>query len=122
MSKEIPMKHTRLMLAVAAAVCLSASVWAQSGSRVSGHANVLTTQEQQEGWVLLCHGTTSAKWTATPALAEVFTVADGAIKSDRSDAGEAMLTKETFDAFVLEVEVRAHPDINSAIILRSPPP
>jgi hypothetical protein len=122
MSKEIPMKHTRLMLAAAAAVCLSASVLAQSGSRMSGHANVLTSQEQQEGWMLLFDGRSLDQWTVTPALAKVFKVADGAIKADLSDAGGTMLTKETFDDFVLKVEVRAHPDINSGIILRSPPP
>ena len=47
------MKHSRVMLAAATAVCLSASVWAQSGSRMSGHANALTSQEQKEGWMLL---------------------------------------------------------------------
>jgi hypothetical protein len=33
-----------------------------------------------------------------------------------------MLTKETFDNFILKVEFRAHPDINSGIMLRNPPP
>lgn len=116
------MKHTRVILAAAAAVCMSASVWAQSGSRMSDHANALTPQEQQDGWILLFDGKTLDKWTVTPALAKVFKVSDGAIKADLSDAGGTMLTKDTFDNFVLKVEVRAHPDINSGIILRSPAP
>jgi hypothetical protein len=116
------MKHSRVILAAAAAVCLSVTVWAQSGNRMAGHANVLTGQQQQEGWMLLFDGTSLEKWTVTPALAKVFKVADGAIKADLSDAGGTMLTKDTFDNFVLKVEVRAHPDINSGIILRSPPP
>jgi hypothetical protein len=47
---------------------------------------------------------------------------NGAIKADLSDAGGTLLSKDSFDNFVLKVEVRAHPDINSGIILRSPPP
>ena len=116
------MKHTRVMLAAAAAVCLSASIWAQGGGRTSAHANALTSREQQEGWMLLFDGNTLDKWIVTPALAKVFKVANGAIKADLSDAGGTMLTKDTFDNFVLKVEVRAHPDINSGIILRSPAP
>jgi Domain of Unknown Function (DUF1080) len=112
------MKHTRfLSAAMAAAIGLSVSVWAQGG-----HANALSSQEQKDGWELLFDGKTLDKWTVTPALAKVFKVADGAIKADLSDAGGTMLTKDTFDNFVLKVEVRAHPDINSGIILRSPAP
>ena len=115
------MTHTSFMLAAAAAVCLSASVLAQS--RASAHpANTLTSQEQQEGWMLLFDGKSLDKWTVTPDLAKVWKVADGAIKADLSDAGGTMLTNDTFDNFVLKVEVRAHPDINSGIILRSPAP
>ena len=91
-------------------------VWAQGG-----HANTLTSQEQQEGWILLFDGKTLDKWNVTPELAEVYKVVDGAIKADLSDAGGTMLTKDTFDNFVLKVEFRAHPDINSGIILQQPP-
>ena len=72
--------------------------------------------------MLLFDGKTLDKWTVTPALAKVLKVVDGAIKADLSDAGGTMLTKDTFDNFVLKVEFRAHPDINSGIILRNPPP
>ena len=115
------MKRTLLMLA-AAMVCLSASTWAQNGNRSAGQPNALTSQEQQEGWILLFDGKTLDKWNVTPELAKVYKVVDGAIKADLSDAGGTMLTKDTFDNFVLKVEFRAHPDINSGIILRSPPP
>jgi alpha-3'-ketoglucosidase len=115
------MKRT-LLLSAAAVVCLSASIWAQNGNRATAQPNALTSQEQQEGWILLFDGKTLDKWTVTPELAKVFKVVDGAIKADLSDAGGTMLTKDTFDNFVLKVEFRAHPDINSGIILRSPPP
>jgi hypothetical protein len=77
------MKQTRFMWAsIAATICLSVSVWAQSG----GHANALSSQEQKEGWILLFDGKSLDKWTVTPALAKVYKVADGAIKADLSDA------------------------------------
>ena len=114
------MKHTRSIWALAAVMALSAAVWAQNGE--GGAANTLTAQEQRDGWILLFDGKTLDKWNVTPALAKVWKVSDGAIKADLSDAGGTMLTKDTFDNFVLKVEVRAHPDINSGIILRSPAP
>ena len=103
-------------------MCVGVSVWAQEGARMGGHANTLSSQEQKEGWILLFDGRSLDKWNVTPALAKVWKVADGAIKADLTDAGGTMLTKDTFDNFVLKVEVRAHPDINSGIILRSPAP
>lgn len=111
----------RIVMAAAATVCLGITVQAQNGGQ-EGRANTLTAQERQEGWTLLFDGITLDKWNVTPALAKVFKASDGAIKADLSDAGGTMLTKETFDNFVLKVEFRAHPDINSGIILRSPPP
>ena len=114
------MKQTRSIWALAAVMALSAAVWAQNGE--GGAANTLTAQEQRDGWILLFDGKTLDKWNVTPALAKVWKVSDGAIKADLSDLGGTMLTKDTFDNFVLKVEVRAHPDINSGIILRSPAP
>ena len=115
------MKRALVMLTVgAAAVCLTVTARAQNGE--GGAPNTLTKQEQQQGWMLLFDGKSLDKWNVTPALAKVFKVSDGAIKADLSDAGGTMLTKESFDNFVLKVEVRAHPDINSGIILRSPAP
>ena len=113
------MKHTRFIWALALMMALSAAVWAQNGT---GTPNTLTAQEQRDGWMLLFDGKTLDKWNVTPALAKVWKVSDGAIKADLSDAGGTMLTKDTFDNFVLKVEVRAHPDINSGIILRQPTP
>ena len=111
-----------VMAAAAAALCIGMTVQAQHGGQAAGRANTLTEQERQEGWILLFDGTSLDKWMVTPELAKVFKVSDGAIKADLSDAGGTMLTKETFNNFALKVEFRAHPDINSGIILRSPPP
>ncbi|HTG89112.1 MAG TPA: DUF1080 domain-containing protein [Vicinamibacterales bacterium] len=111
-----------MLAAAAATVWLGASVWAQNGNRASGHANMLTAQEQKEGWMLLFDGKTLDKWNVTPELAKVWKVVDGTIKADMSGAGGTMLTKDSFDNFALKVEFRAHPDINSGIMLRNPPP
>ena len=117
------MNQTRVMCAaLAAAMCLTVAVRAQNGARMGGHANVLTAQEQKEGWTLLFDGRSLEKWDVTPALAKVFKVGEGSIKVDLSDAGGTLLTKDTFDNFILKVEFKAHPDINSGIILRSPAP
>ena len=91
----------------------------QSGVR---SPKLLTPQEQKEGWMLLFDGKTLDKWNVTPELAKVWKVVDGAIKADLTGDGGTMLTKDTFDNFALKVEFRAHPDINSGIMLRNPPP
>lgn len=111
-----------LAIVMAAALGLSASALAQNGNRSSGQPNTLTSQERQEGWVLLFDGKTLDKWNVTPNLAKVWKVVDGAIKTDAKAGGGTMLTKEEFSNFELKAEFRAHPDINSGIILRSPPP
>lgn len=103
------MKPTIMMAAIAATACLGASAWAQNGNRPGGHPNALTSQEQQEGWVLLFDGKTLDRWNVTPALAKVWKAVDGAIKADLSDAGGTMLTRDAFDNFALKLEFRAHP-------------
>ena len=90
------MNQTRVMsAALAAAMCLSVSMLAQSNARMGGHANALTAQEQKEGWILLFDGRSLDKWDVTPALAKVFKVGEGSIKVDLSDAGGTLLTKDT---------------------------
>ena len=116
------MKRTLVMLAAAATVCFGVAISAQNGNRADGHANMLTPQEKQEGWILLFDGKTLDQWNVTPDLAKVWKEVDGAIKADMSGAGGTLLTKESFDNFELKVEFRAHPDINSGIMLRNPPP
>lgn len=102
-------------LAVAATVCLCTSTWAQSQS------NVLTSEEKKQGWILLFDGKTLDQFNVTPQLAKVWHVVDGAIKSDAKGGGGTMYTKQEFSNFQLKAEFRAHPDINSGIILRQPP-
>jgi len=102
-------------------VCGVVSARAQNGE-TSHQANMLTSQEKKEGWVLLFDGKSLDQWNMTPELAKVWKVDNGAIKAVMSGDGGTLLTKDSFDNFVLRVEFRAHPDINSGIILRNPPP
>lgn len=111
-----------LAIATAVSVALCASAWAQNSTRSGGQPNTLTSQEKQEGWILLFDGRTLDQWNVTPALAKVWKVVDGAIKTDAKAGGGTLLTKEEFSNFALKAEFRAHPDINSGIILRSPAP
>jgi hypothetical protein len=114
------MKPRILVPVLAALACVSVSLIAQGGGSAAGQPNALTAQEQQQGWMLLFDGKTLDKWDVTPELAKVWKVVDGTIKADLSDAGGTLLTKEEFDNFALKVEFRAHPDINSGIMLRNP--
>ena len=106
-----------LVMAMAACLCASAA-WAQDGHKSGGQPNTLTSQEKQEGWTMLFDGKTMDQWDVTPALAKVWSVVDGTIKCDASGAGGTLLTKEDFTNFVVKAEFRAHPNVNSGIILR----
>jgi hypothetical protein len=117
------MKRTLVVgVVIAVTLYLGTSVLAQPRSRATDQRNSLTSQEQQEGWMLLFDGKTLDNWNVTPALGKVWKAVDGTIKADLSDAGGTLLTKDTFDNFMLKVEFRAHPDINSGIMLRNPAP
>jgi 3-keto-disaccharide hydrolase len=111
----------RLFL-IALAVCASATLVAQSTHNSAAQPNTLTAQEKQEGWVLLFDGKTLDQWNVTPTLGKVWKVVDGTIKTDAKAGSGTVLTKEEYSNFVIKAEFRAHPDINSGIILRSPRP
>src|SRR5262245_24477551 len=100
------MKRFFVLLTV---VCCS---WAQ---------NKLSPQEQKEGYVLLFDGTSLDRWDVRPGQT-TWKVVDGAIRSDSSAAGPTLLTKEDFANYVLKAELRAHPQVNSGIMLRQARP
>ena len=89
--------------------------WAQKA------ANVLTPEEQKQGFILLFDGKSLDQWEVRPGQ-KVWSVVDGAIKSDARQGGGMLLTKEEFPNVVLKAEFRAHPDIHSHIMLRQPRP
>ena len=102
------------------AVLLTGAVsihWAQKGIP----PNRLDPEEQKEGFVLLFDGKSMDKWDVRDDQ-KVWSVVDGAIKSNAKQGAGRVLTKEEFANFVLKAEFRAHPDIHCHILLRQPRP
>lgn len=84
----------------------------------SGAANTLTGSEQKEGFELLFDGQSLAKFIVPADQEKVWRVVHGVIRNEQAMPGATLLTKEDFDNFVLKAEFRAHPAVNSALMLR----
>ncbi len=80
--------------------------------------NILTPEEQSDGWLLLFDGSTMFGWR--PAGDADWKVADGAIQVSR---GENCLLRTTtqFGNYILKVDFRAAAETNSGIFLRTSP-
>ncbi len=95
-------------------------IWVLMGSRLWGAAeqNVLTPEEQAEGWILLFDGETMFGWR--PAGSADWQVEQGML---RVRSGEQCLLRTTtqFANFVLKVEFRCDRGTNSGIFLRTSP-
>lgn len=102
----------------AGVVCLivitSSPVTAQQASA----PNTLTAVEQKEGFELLFDGKSLDKFIVPPDQVKVWRVVDGVIRNEQAAPGATILTKEDFGNFVLRAEFRAHPGVNSALMLR----
>jgi hypothetical protein len=93
---------------------LAASAFAQT----SGATNTLTAEERREGFELLFDGKTLNKFDVPPGQEKVWRVVNGVIRNESALPGATLLTKEDFANYVLRAEFRAHPGVNSAIMLR----
>jgi hypothetical protein len=98
------------VLAVVGGVALSA--------QHSGSPNTLSTAEQKEGFELLFDGKTLDKFVVPADQVKVWRVVNGVIRNEQTMPGATLLTKEDFTNFVIRAEFRAHPGVNSAIMLR----
>jgi len=94
------------------AILSSASLAGQQGT------NALTAAEQKEGYELLFDGKTLDKFIVPAAQEKVWRVVNGVIRNEQANPGATILTKEDFDNFVIKAEFRAHPNVNSALMLR----
>ena len=105
------MKHTIVLLMVMA----STAVWAQTNA---GTPNTLTPQERTDGFELLFDGKSLDKFDVPATQEKVWRVVGGVIRNESASPGATILTKEEFANYVLRAEFRAHPRVNSAIMLR----
>ena len=79
--------------------------------------NQLTPEEQQEGFTLLFDGNSLNGWVL-PAEEGAWRVVNGVIENDAAHAGGLLMTAEDYTNYVLKVEFRAHPQVNSGVMLR----
>lgn len=89
-------------------------VTAQQGSA----PNTLTAAEQKDGFELLFDGKSLDRFIVPPDQVKVWRVVNSVIRNEQAAPGATILTKEDFANFVLRAEFRAHPGVNSALMLR----
>ena len=99
---------------IALVVFTAAPLFAQQG----GTPNTLSAAEQKDGFELLFDGKTLDKFIVPAEQVKVWRVVNGVIRNEQSAPGATILTKEDFGNFVLRAEFRAHPNVNSALMLR----
>ena len=80
--------------------------------------NTLSAAEQKDGYELLFDGKTLDKFIVPPDQVKVWRVVNGVIRNEQAAPGATILTKEDFGNFVVRAEFRAHPAVNSALMLR----
>jgi Domain of Unknown Function (DUF1080) len=80
--------------------------------------NTLTAAEQKDGFELLFDGKTLDKFIVPADQTKVWRVVNGVIRNEQAAPGATILTKEDFGNFVVRAEFRAHPGVNSALMLR----
>ena len=83
-----------------------------------GATNTLTAAEQKDGFELLFDGKTLDKFIVPAGQEKVWRVVNGVIRNEQAAPGATILTKEDFANFIVRAEFRAHPGVNSALMLR----
>ena len=81
-------------------------------------SNTLTPAEQKDGFELLFDGKSLDKFIVPADQVKVWRVVNGVIRNEQAMPGATILTKEDFGNFVVKAEFRAHPNVNSALMLR----
>jgi hypothetical protein len=95
-------------------IITASPVAAQQGSA----PNTLTAAEQKDGFDLLFDGKSLDKFVVPADQTKVWRVVNGIIRNEQAAPGATILTKEDFGNFVVRAEFRAHPGVNSALMLR----
>jgi hypothetical protein len=103
-----------MLIGLVGLVLSIATAAAQQGST----PNALTAAEQKEGFELLFDGKSLDKFIVPADQLKVWRVVNGVIRNEQAAPGATILTKEDFGNFVIRAEFRAHPAVNSALMLR----
>jgi len=109
---HVPMRI--MLIGLVGLVFSIAAVTAQQGST----SNTLTAAEQKDGFELLFDGKSLDKFVVPADQVKVWRVVDGVIRNEQAAPGATIITKEDFGNFVIRAEFRAHPQVNSALMLR----
>ena len=106
--------RTFLIALTGLSILASVPAAAQQG----GAPNTLSAAEQKDGFELLFDGKTLDKFIVPADQVKVWRVVNGVIRNEQAAPGATILTKEDFGNFVVRAEFRAHPAVNSALMLR----
>ncbi len=106
----------RVIPALILGVILAAS--AEPVAQSGGAQNTLTAAEQKEGFELLFDGKSLDRFVVPPDQTNVWRVVNGVIRNEQANPGATILSKDDFGNFVVKAEFRAHPNVNSALMLR----
>ncbi len=99
-------------------ILFATSAVALAGAQARDSVNVLTAQEQKDGFELLFNGHDLSKFDMPAGQEKVWKVVNGVIRNEQAAPGATLLSKEDFANFVLKAEFRAHAAVNSALMLR----
>ena len=99
-------------------VALSVTTAVPLAGQANSAPNTLTAAEQKDGFELLFDGKSLDKFIVPPDQVKVWRVVNGVIRNEQAAPGATILTKEDFGNFVVRAEFRAHPGVNSALMLR----
>ena len=89
-----------------------------AAQQASSAPNTLSAADQKDGFELLFDGKSLDKFIVPPDQVKVWRVVNGVIRNEQAAPGATILTKEDFGNFVVRAEFRAHPAVNSALMLR----
>lgn len=79
--------------------------------------NTLTNEEKEKGYQLLFDGKSLEGWSAT-SNAESWTTEDGTIHCTAEQKSGYLYSHEQFDDFILSVDFKIDPEVNSGIFFR----
>jgi hypothetical protein len=111
-------ERTPIRAMLAATFCLTMAALTPLAGQQGAAPNTLTAAEQKEGFELLFDGKTLDKFIVPADQTKVWRVANGVIRNEQANPGATILSKEDYGDFVLRAEFRAHPGVNSALMLR----